>query len=294
MQVTFLAAVVALGCALAWSGFDLSRKKLVEVIEPVPLLALLTLGQAPLFLTWSLAEGWPEFSHAAYWPPALGSLALNVVANLAFIYALKLSPLSLTLPLLSLTPVFTTLLGVPLLDEVPSVRQWTGIVIVVVGAFLLNLQADERVTLGSVLRAFVREPGSRWMMVVVFCWSIVPPLDKLAFQQASVPAHAFILTAGMTVVMVGVLTVQGRLRDLAHLRRSPKMYGLALLSSTAALGSQFIGYGLTAVAFIETVKRGVGNVLALIFGRSLFGESVGAAQVSAVLLMAVGVALILI
>lgn len=293
MQVSLSAALVALACAVAWSGFDLTRKKLVEVIEPVPLLALITLGQAPLFLIWGWIEGWPEFD-AAYWLPALGSLALNVVANLAFIYALKLSPLSITLPLLSLTPVITTLLGVPLLGEVPSLRQWLGIVVVVVGAFLLNLQAGERVTLRTLVTSFWRERGVRWMLLVVFCWSIVPPLDKLAFQEASVPAHAFVLTAGVALVMLGVLVVQRRLGELAQVRRSPGIYAAALLTSTAALGGQLIGYAMTAVAFIETVKRGVGNVLALIFGRSLFGERVGAAQVAAVALMAVGVALILI
>lgn len=289
---SLLAIAVSLACALAWSGFDVSRKALVAKIDPVPLLVLFTAGQTPLFLAWVLAEGWPAVA-AGYWPPALASVALNVVANLAFFWAFKLAPISLTLPLLSLTPAITALLGIPLLGEVPTGVHAVGIAAVVAGAFLLNLRHDERVTLPAMLRAFVRERGALLMLVVAFCWSIAPVLDKIAFQRASVPFHAFVLCGGVGAAMLAVLAVQGRLRDLGQVRRAPLGTLGAVVVSTLALGLQFVAYGLTLVAFVETLKRGVGNVLALVWGRSLFGEAVGRIQVAAVALMAVGVALIL-
>ena len=162
------------------------------------------------------------------------------------------------------------------------------------GAFLLNVQRDEKVTVPAMLRAFVREKGALWMLVVVVCWSITPPVDKLAFQRASVPAHAAVLCCGVALAMLGVLVAQRRVGELRQLARAPWIYLGALAVSTVALGVQFLAYGVMAVAFVETLKRGVGNVMALVWGRGLFGEAVGTAQVVAVALMGVGVGLILI
>lgn len=292
MSVSALALVLTLLCALAWSGFDLGRKALVAKIDPVPILVLLTVGQTPLFLVWTLVDGWPRLQ-AGYWAPALASVALNVVANLAFIYAFKLAPISLTIPLLSLTPALTALLAVPMLGELPTWRQGAGIALVVAGAFLLNLRRGDAVTLPAILRAFVRERGALLMLVVAFCWAITPPLDKMAFRRASVPFHAFVLCFGVFLALLAVLALQRRLAALSQVRRAPRTYVAALLVSTVALGLQFLAYGLTLVAFVETVKRGIGNVLALVYGRGLFAEEVGRARVGAVVLMAVGVGLIL-
>jgi multidrug transporter EmrE-like cation transporter len=44
---------------------------------------------------------------------------------------------------------------------------------------------------------------------------------------------------------------------------------------------------------VETLKRGIGNVLAVVFGRLLFAEPVTGRKLAAVALMAAGVALLL-
>ena len=291
VSVSLLACATIVACALLWSGFDLSRKALVARVEPVPLLVLLTLGQAPLFAVWAAVEGWPSFE-AGYWPPALASLALNVVANLAFFYAFKLAPLSLTIPLLSLTPALTALTAIPILGEWPTVRQGAGIALVVAGAFALHLPRGEAWTPRSVVRGLLRERGAHLMLLVALCWSLTPPFDKLALHRASGPAHGLVLCAGVAVVLLAVLVARRRLGELADVVRVPWLFVVALVVSTAALGVQFVAYGLTAVALVETVKRGVGNVAALGVGRWVFGEAVGTGQVGAVVVMGVGVGLI--
>ena len=126
---------------------------------------------------------------ADYWLPGLGSTIINVAANLAFIEAVRRSPLSLTIPLLSLTPVFTTLLAIPLLGEIPETRQWLGIAAVVVGAFWLNLSRGS-ISLRNAWEAFGREPGSRLMVAVALMWSLAMPLDKMAVGAAGLEAGA--------------------------------------------------------------------------------------------------------
>jgi len=284
-----LAVVIA--CAMAWTAFDLGRKLLVEKVQPLPLIFALTLGQAPLFAALGVVRGWGEVG-PGYLLPALGSMLLNAVANVAFIYAFKLSPISVTVPLLSLTPVFTALFAVPLLGEVPTALQGAGILLVVAGALLLNRARGDGLSPGALWRAFRREPGALLMVVVAICWSITPAFDKLALAHASIAFHGTVLTTGVAALIVVLLAAQRRVGALAELRRSPGLFLAALLASVAALGLQLMAIRLVWVSLVETVKRGLGNVAALLLGHWMFDETITRGRIWAVVLMGVGVGLV--
>ena len=290
MSPLALAAVVA--CAVGWSVFDWARKALVGKIAPTPLMLLLTAGQVPLFAAWAVLDGGLAYA-SGYWPPALASVAVNVVANLAFIHAFRVAPISLVVPLLSLTPVVTALLAIPMLGELPTAVQGAGIVLVVAGALLLNLRGAHGRSFGAMLRSAARNRGLQLMLVVVLCWSLTPPLDKLALAHAGPAAHGFVLCAGVAAAIFVLLAARGRLGEARQVARAPGVYVLAVGVSVAALALQLFAYRLVYVAFVETLKRGLGNAMALVWGRFVFGERVGWAQVAAVALMAAGVALVL-
>lgn len=279
--------------SLAWSGFDVCRKLLVGRVKPVPLVFLLTAASVPLFGLWAGVEGMPEVK-AGYALPAFLSVVLNVAANLLFFVSLRTSPLSVTIPLLSFTPVFTTLLAIPLLGEVPAPVQVAGILLVVAGAFVLNLAAEERISLAALWRSWRRERGAAEMILVAFLWSLTVPLDKMAAERSSGPFHGMVLCAGVAAGVFLVLLFQRRLGELGEARGVLGILALALVISTVALGLQLLAIQQVLVGFVETLKRGIGNVMAVIFGRALFGEEVTLRKLLAVGLMAAGVALILV
>jgi drug/metabolite transporter (DMT)-like permease len=252
---------------------------------------LLAGGQALPFAAWVALDCGFAYG-AGYWAPALGSVALNVVANLAFIHAFRMAPISLSIPLLSLTPVVTALRAIPLLGELPTAVQGMGIALVVVGALLHNLRSGEA-SLGALIRALDRDRGLHLMLVVVLGWSLTPPLDKLAMRHASPAAHGFVLCAGVALAVLALLLAQRRLGEVRQVARAPAVYALAIAVSVAGLALQLFAYRLVYVAVVETLKRGLGNAMALVYGRFVFAERVGWAQVAAVTLMAAGVALIL-
>jgi drug/metabolite transporter (DMT)-like permease len=221
-----------------------------------------------------------------YLLPAAASVALNIAANLLFFSALRNSQLSVTIPLLSLTPVFTALLAIPLLGEVPTWRQWLGILLVVAGAFVLNLPQG-----GSFSRAAAR--GATLMVLVALFWSLTGPFDKMATAKASGPFHATVLCTGVAIGIAIVLAGQRRLRELGDVRSAGWIFILAVVISIAALGLQLLAMLQVPVGLVETLKRGIGNLSALILGRALFGEMVSLRKLLAVGLMIAGVALIL-
>src|SRR5262245_39658689 len=129
--------------ALAFAGLDLVRKLLAGRIESLALVLFMSLGAVP-FLAVLLISNGIDAPSPGYILPGLGALSMNFLGNLAFLKSLKLSPLSRTVPLLSLTPVFTALTAVPLLGELPAPTQALGIVLVVAGAVALNAEGSAR------------------------------------------------------------------------------------------------------------------------------------------------------
>ncbi|MFL6289448.1 MAG: EamA family transporter [Thermoanaerobaculia bacterium] len=279
------ALLLVVGSSLAWSAHDVSRKFLVGRVRPVPLAFLLTAAAAPLFAVWTVFDGMPEIQ-PGYALPAVASVLLNIAANLMFFAALRTSALSIIIPLLSLTPVFTALLGIPMLGEVPAPLQWLGIVLVVAGAFALNLPEGKA--------AWRWEPGAALMTAVALLWSLTVPLDKMAMARASAPFHATVLCAGVAAGVFVVLVWQRRLGELAGLRHVRGAFALALVTSLLALGLQLLAIQQVWVGLMETLKRGIGNVSAVILGRAVFGEPVTLRKLLAGALMAAGVGLILI
>lgn len=284
---TFLLAVTV---SLAWSGVDLLRKLLVRAVSPVALVVLLTVGAVPLFVAWQTAAGWSA-PGAGYWLPALASVAVNVLANVALVSAMRIAPLSVTVPLLSLTPAFAALLGFPLLGEIPTGQGAAGIAMVIVGAVLIN-RPPPASRPGSRHRQGELK-GSLLVTGTALGWALTILLDKLALAKAPPGFHGLVLNAGVALGCLALLGLRGSLGELVSVRRVPGTFLLALLASVGALGLQLIVLPQIAVGTLETLKRGVGNLVALANGWWLLGETLTPLKLFAVALMTVGVVLVL-
>jgi drug/metabolite transporter (DMT)-like permease len=292
MDAPLIYVTAAVGSALAYSVMDTSRKVLMKRVRALPLLALLSSGMVPAFLLWWWTSG--DFTvHAGYWIPGAASVLLNVFANLAFLEAVRISPLSATIPMLSLTPVFASLLAIPLLDEVPTGRQAIGIALVVMGAFLLNLGAGDRFSVRDAWASLRRERGSMLMAWVALAWSVALPFDKLAMAEASVPFHALLLNLGVAVSSLVALSWTGRLRELRVPAGSRWVLGVSLAASVVAIGLFLLAVAHVWVGLVESLKRAIGSTGAVVIGAVGFGERVTPARLGSVALMTAGVALVL-
>ncbi len=292
MSIPLPVLLLVVACGLGWAGFDLTRKLLVREIPPVALVFLLTIGSVPLFAAWMVQQG-AVGPRPGYFGPALASVLLNIVANLLFLQGMRIAPLSVTIPLLSLTPVFATLLAIPLLGERPAPSHAFGILLVVAGAIGLHWRrrsaegtADDSGQHGTL-------KGALMVAFTALLWSMTIPFDKLAVERSNAPFHGVFVTAGVAAGVLLVLIAQGRLGDLARVRRVPGIYVLALVVSTLALAFQFLALPQLYVGTVETLKRGIGNFMALLSGWIFFHEPVTLRKIVAVGVMAVGVGLLL-
>ena len=97
-----------------------------------------------LLLPLLLWQPWPQLS-PAFWGWVAVSLPLELLAMWLYMQAIRESPLSLTLPYLAFTPAFNMLTGYLLLDETVSWTGFSGILLIVLGAWLLNLKTTQNV-----------------------------------------------------------------------------------------------------------------------------------------------------
>lgn len=291
MAIELTAFLVLTACAFAWVGLDVLRKFLAGRARALPMTFLMVLVQLPLFLLWAAVDGrWQVGS--GYWLPGLGCIVVNLGANLAYMQSVRLSGMSATLPLLSLTPVFTTLLAIPLLAEWPRPIEAAGIAVVVAGAFLLNTPPGA--SLGGWWQGIRREEGAPWMVATALLWSTASPLDKLAMRHAGAGTHALIMVAGIVAGLLLVLVVRGELVELrGHSRRTWGLLVAAAMVAGVALFFQLLAIQMIWVGLVETFKRGVGAVMALVLGRLVFSEELSGRRLAAVLMMTVGVGLVL-
>ncbi|MFN3202279.1 MAG: EamA family transporter [Bradymonadia bacterium] len=282
MTATTLACLIC--AALAWSCLDALRKGLGARLDIVSALLMLTLVQVPAFGVWLYVEGWPLVK-SGFWPLTLGVLALNLLSNLMFLRAVQVSPLSRTVPYLSLTPVFTIGAAALALGEWPTTLQLVGMGLVLLGAIGLN---------AGHLHPRQIDKGVLLMIGVAIIWATNSVFDKMAVSLSSPPLHGMVQIGGLAVIVALWLGLRGRLGEALH--AGMRHRGIVLASggvAALAMGLQLVALQLTLASVVEVVKRAIGLVMAVLLGRMFFGEGFTAGKWVSVGLMGAGTILVL-
>ncbi len=228
----------------------------------------------------------PEFYRAF-----LLALPLEAVASILYIRALKLSPMSLTLPLLALTPVF--LLAVPflLLGERLSAAGAGGVLLIATGTYVLNLGTARKGLLEPFL-AVLRDKGALCMLGVALIYSVTSTLGKQAIVASSPVFFAALYFPALALVLTPVALRQGRAEVRGMLRSGVLKAALwpALFYAVMVL-THMTAISMTQVAYMISVKR-LSLLLGVMYGTFMFGEAGAAGRVAGTVLMLCGVALI--
>lgn len=125
-------------CAFSLATADAATKKYLSDYTALELTVIgFTFTGLLLAPSWLIAP-FPRLP-LAFWGYVAALLPFEILAMLLYTRAIQTSPLSHTLPYLAFTPVFTTLTGSLVLGERVSVAGFTGIVLVALGAYVLNL-----------------------------------------------------------------------------------------------------------------------------------------------------------
>lgn len=206
----------------------------------------------------------PGFYSAMAWV-----FPLTMVGFILHFRAVSISPLSLTLPFLSFTPAFVLVTGRLVLNEHLSPIGIAGIVLVVVGGYVINMDARKYGLLGPV-KAIWREPGSAIMLLVAAIYAMTSVGGKVILMASSPLFGAlsqFVLYGvAITILLVGT----GKARMGVILGRP----GLGILSGLflfAEVVTHNLAISMVEAAYMITIKRMAG-IFSVIYGWVLFRE----------------------
>lgn len=204
-----------------------------------------------------------------FFPALSWVLPLTMVAIILHFRAIHMSPLSLTLPFLSFTPVFVFVTGDLLLDETLSTWGTVGILLVVAGGYILNIDSAKHGVLGPI-KAIFKEPGSAIMLIVAALYGLCSVGGKVLILHSS-PMFAAMTLFGLygpllTIVLVGV----GKASFKTITSRPLLGMGVGFFIFIEIICHN-IAISLTAAAYMITIKRMAG-IFSVMYGWLWFNE----------------------
>lgn len=275
--------------AFSLSTADALSKKGLERADEYTIAWIRLLFSAPYFLLSFLFIEIPVIN-ITFWISILILLPLEIFSTILYIKALKVSPLSLTIPFLSFTPLFLIATSFLILGETPSAPGVIGIILIAFGAYTLNIHTLKRPSdLLEPLRAIVKEKGSVYMILVAFIYSITSNLGKLAILHSSPVffgvTYYLILTVAFTPIALKMSSLRLNLRE-NFLNYSFIGFFIALMVIFHVLAIV-----LTDVAYMIAIKR-TSLLFSVLYGRIIFGEQGFRERLFGSLMMVAGVVVI--
>jgi len=199
------------------------------------------------------------------------SVPLEIAAILLYYRALRVSPLSLSLPFLSFTPFFLMLFSRIVLGEAVSPAGGAGIALIVLGGYALNL-SSLRTGVLEPFKAIIRERGSLYMVIIALIYSITSVLGKLAIEHSSAAFFGATYYSALALCLLPVVILrQGRASFFSVLRTSARAAVLPGIFDAGAAVTHFTAISMANVAYMIAVKRS-SLLIGSLYGFLLFGE----------------------
>jgi drug/metabolite transporter (DMT)-like permease len=264
-----IALVSAAGDALR----DLSAKRVLTRGNSLLFTWLIFALPLPAIYTADYLFGGPSPSPGFY-GALLTALPLEILAQVLYMQALRLSPLSLVAPLLSLSPVFMLVVPLLLIGERINLVAGTGVLLIASGAYVLNAGTAKKGVLEP-FRALLRERGAVYMCMVALLFSFTATLSKKAIMLSSPLHYMAVYWTGIVLGMSPLLFFAYRGKWQETLRDGPIRKSLlpALLFVTAVFAAAY-AMSITKVTYVTTVKRLSGLFSILLAGAVLKEESI--------------------
>lgn len=199
----------------------------------------------------------------------LGSGLINIITVILYMKAIEKSDISIVMPMLSFTPLFLLVTSPIILGETIHLQGIIGIVLVVIGSYLLNLDLSQN----SILEPFkglLREKGTRYMLIVSFLWSFSANFDKLSIQNSSILQHIIFVNM---IIVTGVTIIIYFWKGIPFKMIKSQIKGLSIISffTTLAFIFHMTALSLTYVAYVVSFKR-MSGLIAVFLGYFFLSE----------------------
>lgn len=238
----------------------------------------------PLALT---THSFQSVNHT-FWIAVIISSLLNALTAILFIRAIKDSSLSLTLPIVNMTPVFLLITSPVMIGEFPKPLGLVGILSAVIGAYILNLSKR----IHGIFEPFLsiwKEPGPRLMLLIAFIWSITSNIQKIEVKNSNPIISAFAEACTILILLTIILLF----KKISFKRIAQNSFVLAPIGIASGLSIvfQMIAISMTIVPNVLTIKR-TSTLFGIAWGKIFFKEKNIKERLIGTIVMLLGIVLI--
>lgn len=280
--------VLSLGAAFFMASNAALMKRFFSDLSPWEMSLIPYFYALPLMLLALPFVGIPAIG-PRFLPTLAWVLPLLMVSIILHYTAIRMSPMSLTLPFLSFTPVFVLFTGGLILDETLTPQGIIGMLLVVLGGYVLNLDATRYGYLGPI-KAIWKEPGSALMLVVAFIYGLTSVGGKVMILDSSPLFAAVTIFILYGLILTAILLTTGK-ATLKNITRNHRLGALAGLIVFAEMICHNTAMSMVAAAYMITIKRTTG-LFSVLYGWFLFHETGIRFRLVGTVIMTIGAAVI--
>ena len=280
--------IILIFSGFLWGLFDLLRKLALEFLSINQIIYIIFTSQLIIFFLSLYFSSLSIISYNYFFLIIFISL-LNLLSLYCFLKALKIGKISMCIPLLSYSPLFSLLFSNIVLAENLSFNQYIGIFIIFCGSFILYSNSLKPKDLLFSPFSLIKNKGAQLIIFVTLIWSLVPVLDKKSLFYTDIYLHGFLQS------LLGIVFLFGFIRypkkdKLVSFKSRNKFYVVFLLILISFLATIIQFYALTVnyVAILEVYKRAIGILLSLFFGYVIFKEKIDIQKVLSIFIIILG------
>jgi len=263
---------LSLACAFFTATIALISKIILQKKNEVFVLWVVFAFSLPIFLIILIYQPKPELT-PAFWKTIAMLLPLELVAFFLYLRALKLSALSLVFPLLGLTPAFSILTSSIILKEKLALPGMGGVILVSLGAYLLNANTRRTGGLLAPIKKIYREKGPMLMVIVAFIYAFSCTLGKKAILLSSPETFPGIYYSIFFAVITPLTLVYAKIERLTITLEKRDIFLFVLLGALFAVAVllHYKAISLVNVSYMLSVKR-LSLIISVIYGAVIFKE----------------------
>ena len=215
-----------------------------------------------------LINGMPSIGNRFY-SALLISAIINISVLPLYYKAIKITDLSLAIPMLSFTPAFLIITSYIFLNEKPTNLGIIGIILIVIGSYILNINKKDRKLLDP-LKSIFQNKGSFYMLLMAVLVSISINFDKIMIQNSNA-----LLGSSLICLIIGSLTL---IVSFAKIKNARKIYQkhldkFIIIGIILALASIFTNLALKMQIppYVISIKR-LSVLFSILLGSLMFKE----------------------
>jgi uncharacterized membrane protein len=229
------------------------------------------------------------FLNFVFWQIILINVIMISSAFILYMRAIKISPLSITIPMFAFSPLFLLVTSPLILGEFPSIFGLIGILLIVLGAYVLSIKDVKQGALEP-FKALFREKGALLMLIVAFLFSLGSNFVKIGVQHSNPVVYSVVEAVFMSCFLFPVSLFKSK-KILSNIKVNLKQLLLIGLFQALVVILSFIAIEMIIVPYLISVRR-TSIIFSTLYGYFFFKEKRITERLSGAIIMVIGILII--